>query len=106
MKIATNYRLALCLCLMAAAADRAALASQPVPDGQEQAREMISGRPAVQAPQAKASRVADPRHGRREDPLESARRMILGSTPKVNSEVAAANSQCAAAQGSLIASRP
>jgi hypothetical protein len=99
MKISINYRLALCLCLLSAAADRAVLASEPVLDGQGQAREMILGRAAAKGPIG-----VQPRPVRTEDPLESARRMILGSRPKANSGTAAAG--CDAPNRSLIAARP
>ena len=100
MKISTNYRLALGLCLLSAAADRAVLAAEPAPDGQERAREMIVGRPAARAPiGARLGAV------RTEDPLEAARRMILGSS-KGNSGSAAANAECDAPKSSLIDSRP
>jgi hypothetical protein len=101
MKISIDYRLALVLCLLSAAADRAVLASEPALDGQEQAREMILGRPAAKAPIG-----AQVPHVRAEDPLESARRMILGSTNKANSGTATAGPGCDAPKSSLIAARP
>ena len=75
MKSAMASRFALSLCLLALAGAGVAAAAQPRPDGQDQARQLLSGSKFSPSDAASPAFAATASAG---DPQEQAREMIVG----------------------------
>lgn len=84
MKSAIAARIALSLCLLTLDGAGVAAAAEPIPDGQEQARKLLSGTRFSTSDAAPRS-IADTASAGVLDPQEQAREMILGRHPKADS---------------------